>query len=262
METGKRLHGKVAIVTGGASGIGAETARIFARHGATIVLCDRQDELGLSVADEIVAAGGVGEHRRLDVTMEDQWSALVANVEADHGRIDILCNIAGIARGVDPATGGLVDMSLPSLSLDAWNQVMAINSTGVFLGTKAVHPAMSRGGGGSIINMSSICGIVGSFGNAAYNASKGAVRLFSKAAALQYARDGIRVNSVHPGFVDTPLARTGHEGDAGRRRMEATPLGRFGQPSDVAYGCLYLASDEAAWVTGSELVIDGGMTAN
>lgn len=173
-----------------------------------------------------------------------------------------MCNIAGIARGVDPTTGAAVDMSLPGLSLDAWNQVMAINSAGVFLGTKVVHPAMTRAGGGSIINMSSICGIVGSFGNAAYNASKGAVRLFSKAAALQYAKDGIRVNSVHPGFVDTPLARTGHEGNVGRLRMEATPLGRFGRPSDVAYGCLYLASDEAKWVTGSELVIDGGMTAN
>ncbi|MEO8723716.1 MAG: glucose 1-dehydrogenase [Sphingobium sp.] len=262
MESGKRLLGKVAMVTGGASGIGAETARVFAHHGARVVLCDRHDELGLSVASEIIAAGGVGEHRRLDVTKEDQWYALVADVEAKHGRIDILCNIAGIARGVDPVTGEVVDMSLPGLSLDAWKQVMAINSDGVFLGTKSVYPAMTRAGGGSIINMSSICGIVGSFGNVAYNASKGAVRLFSKAAALQYAKDGIRVNSVHPGFVDTPLARTGHEGNVGRLRMEATPLGRFGLPSDVAYGCLYLASDEAAWVTGSELVIDGGMTAN
>ena len=153
-------------------------------------------------------------------------------------------------------------MDLPNLSLDSWNQVMAVNSTGVFLGTKAVHAAMKRAGGGSIINISSICGIVGSFGNAAYNASKGAVRIFTKSAALQYAKDQIRVNSVHPGFVETPLAAPGLVGTPGKARMDATPLGRYGKPSDIAFGCLYLASDETAWMTGSELVIDGGMTAN
>jgi len=156
-----------------------------------------------------VAAGGVGEYRRLDVTQEDGWSALVADVQATHGHIDILCNIAGIASGIDAATGAKISMTLPGLSLDSWNQVMAVNAAGVFLGTKAVYPAMKRAGGGSIVNISSICGIVGSFGNAAYNASKGAVRIFSKSAALQYAKDLIRVNSVHPGFVDTPLARPG-----------------------------------------------------
>jgi len=140
---------------------------------------------------------------------------------------------------------------------------MEINATGVFLGTKAVIPAMQRVGGGSIINISSICGIVGSHANAAYHASKGAVRIFSKAAAIQYAPDKIRVNSVHPGFVDTPMTKPGHANpDVARKRMEATPLGRFGTPADIAAGCLYLASDEASWVTGSELVIDGGMTAN
>jgi NAD(P)-dependent dehydrogenase (short-subunit alcohol dehydrogenase family) len=263
MEPGQRLPGKVAIVTGGASGIGAETARTFARHGASVVLCDLQDDLGVSVAGEIVSAGGIGEYLHLDVTQEDGWIALVNEVEAQYGRVDILCNIAGIGGGLDPATGTRTSMALPSLSLDNWNQVMAINSTGVFLGTKAVYPAMKRAGGGSIINISSICGIVGSFGNAAYNASKGAVRIFSKSAALQYAKDLIRVNSVHPGFVDTPLARPGLLGNvSGKARMDATPLGRFGKPSDIAFGCLYLASDDAAWVTGSELVIDGGMTAN
>lgn len=263
MEPGKRLPGKVAIVTGGASGIGAETARTFARHGASVVLCDLQDELGLTVAGEIVAAGDVGEYRHLDVTQEDAWTALASDVEAKYGRIDILCNIAGIASGIDAATSARTSMVLPGLSLDSWNQVMAVNAAGVFLGTKAVYPAMKRVGGGSIINISSICGIVGSFGNAAYNASKGAVRIFSKSAALQYAKDLIRVNSVHPGFVDTPLARPGLLGNvSGKARMDATPLGRFGKPSDIALGCLYLASDDAAWVTGSELVIDGGMTAN
>jgi NAD(P)-dependent dehydrogenase (short-subunit alcohol dehydrogenase family) len=263
MEPGERLLGKIAIVTGGASGIGAETARTFARHGASVVLCDLQDELGLTVAGEIVAAGGAGEYRRLDVIQEDGWTALAADVEATYGRIDVLCNIAGIASGIDAATGARTSMALPGLSLDSWNQVMAVNAAGVFLGTKAVHPAMKRAGGGSIVNISSICGIVGSFGNAAYNASKGAVRIFSKSAALQYAKDLIRVNSVHPGFVDTPLARPGLLGNvSGKARMDATPLGRFGKPSDIALGCLYLASDDAAWVTGSELVIDGGMTAN
>jgi NAD(P)-dependent dehydrogenase (short-subunit alcohol dehydrogenase family) len=263
MEQGKRLPGKVAIVTGGASGIGAETARTFARHGASVVLCDLQDDLGLTVAGEIVATGGAAEYRRLDVTQEDTWTALVGEVESKYSRIDILCNIAGIAAGIDETTGTRTNMALPGLSLDSWNQVMAVNAAGVFLGTKAVHPALKRAGGGSIINISSICGIVGSFGNAAYNASKGAVRIFSKSAALQYAKDLIRVNSVHPGFVDTPLARPGLSGNvSGKARMDATPLGRFGKPSDIALGCLYLASDDAAWVTGTELVVDGSMTAN
>ena len=262
MEPGKRLPGKVTIITGGASGIGEATARIFAGHGAIVVLCDLQDQLGERVAAEIGAAGGTAEYRHLDVTKESEWTALVKAVEAKYGRMDALCNVAGIGRGVDSASGERARMDLPNLSLDSWNQVMAVNSTGVFLGTKAVHAAMKRAGGGSIINISSICGIVGSFGNAAYNASKGAVRIFSKSAALQYAKDRIRVNSVHPGFVETPLAAPGLVGTPGKARMDATPLGRYGKPSDIAFGCLYLASDETAWMTGSELVIDGGMTAN
>lgn len=262
MEPGKRLPGKVAIITGGASGIGEATARLFALHGASVVLCDLQDPLGETIAAEIVAAGGVAEYRHLDVTQEYQWAGLAEAVESTYGRIDVLCNVAGIGSGVDPTSGKRARMELPGLSLESWNQVMAVNSAGVFLGTKAVHAAMKRAGGGSIINISSICGIVGSFGNAAYNASKGAVRIFTKSAALQYAKDQIRVNSVHPGFVETPLAAPGLVGNAGKKRMDATPMGRYGRPSDIAYGCLYLASDETAWMTGSELVIDGGMTAN
>jgi NAD(P)-dependent dehydrogenase (short-subunit alcohol dehydrogenase family) len=262
MEPGKRLPGKVAIITGGASGIGEATARIFAIHGATVVLCDLQDGLGARVASEISAAGGVAEYSHLDVTQEDTWAALAADVEVKYGRIDVLCNVAGIGSAIDATSGKRARMELPGLSLESWNQIMAVNAAGVFLGTKSVHAAMKRAGGGSIINISSICGIVGSFGNAAYNASKGAVRIFSKSAALQYAKDAIRVNSVHPGFVETPLAAPGLVGGPGKTRMDATPLGRYGKPSDIAYGCLYLASDEAAWMTGSELVIDGGMTAN
>lgn len=262
MDTGIRLAGKVAIVTGGASGIGAETARVFAGQGATVVLCDLNDALGQAIAEEI---GGAAEYRSLQVTSEDQWAALVDAVEAAHGRIDILTNIAGIS-GRDPAqniqttltAGGLLE----DQSLEKWNQIMEVNATGTFLGTRAAIAPMRRAGGGSIVNISSICGIIGSFANAAYHASKGAVRIFSKAAAIQYAPDKIRVNSIHPGFVDTPMTQPGHANpEIAQIRMDATPLGRFGSPRDIAMGCTYLASDEAAWITGSELVIDGGMTA-
>jgi NAD(P)-dependent dehydrogenase (short-subunit alcohol dehydrogenase family) len=266
MQPGKRLLDKVAIVTGGASGIGAETARVFAMHGATVVLCDVQDELGRGVAQEIADAGGAAEYRSLDVCSEQQWLALVAETERRHGKIDVLGNIAGISgrpAGMTIQTGTISGVALAEQTLESWNRIMEVNATGVFLGTKSVIPAMQRAGGGSIINISSICGIVGSFANAAYHASKGAVRIFSKSAALQCARDQIRVNSIHPGFVDTPMARPGLLGnESGKARMDATPLGRFGKPIDIAMGCLYLASDEASWVTGSELVIDGGMTAN
>jgi NAD(P)-dependent dehydrogenase (short-subunit alcohol dehydrogenase family) len=265
MASDKRLFDKVAIVTGGASGIGAETARLFGSHGASVVLCDVQDDLGRAVAKEITDAGGIAEYRPLDVAKEDQWIALVAATEKTYGRIDILGNIAGISGrpGPEVPIGTLTGVALVDQTLEGWNRIMEINATGTFLGTKTVIPAMQRAGGGSIINISSICGIVGSFANAAYHASKGAVRIFSKSAAIQYAKDQIRVNSIHPGFVDTPMARPGLRGnESGKARMDATPLGRFGKPSDIAFGCLYLASDEAAWVTGSELVIDGGMTAN
>ena len=266
MQPGKRLVGKVAIVTGGASGIGAETARMFAQHGAKVLLTDSNAALGKSVAKEITDSGGTATFATQDVRDEAQWAATVAQAEKSYGRLDILCNIAGIS-GRDPKqniqTGHTAGPRLADQTLEHWNLVMEINSTGVFLGTKAAVPAMQRSGGGSTINISSICGIVGSHANAAYHASKGAVRIFSKAAAIQYAPDKIRVNSVHPGFVDTPMTAPGHSNpEVARKRMEATPLGRFGTPYDIAAGCLYLASDDSSWVTGTELVIDGGMTAN
>ena len=266
MQPGKRLVGKVAIVTGGASGIGAETARAFARHGAKVLLTDSNAALGKSVAEEIAAAGGTATFATQDVCEEPRWAAIVAQAEKSYGRLDILCNIAGIS-GRDPKQNIQTSLTagprLADQTLEHWNRVMEINATGVFLGTKAAIPAMQRAGGGSIINISSICGIIGSHANAAYHASKGAVRIFSKAAAIQYAPDKIRVNSVHPGFVDTPMTRPGHANpEVASQRLAATPLGRFGTPADIAAGCLYLASDEASWVTGSELVIDGGMTAN
>jgi cyclopentanol dehydrogenase len=266
LQPGKRLLDKVAIISGGASGIGAETARAFAMHGAVVVLCDVQDELGRLVAKEITDAGGVAEYHTLDVCNEQQWMALVAQAEQKYGKVNVPGNIAGIS-GRPPSmtvqTGNIAGTALAEQTLESWNRIMEVNAAGVFLGTKSVIPAMQRAGGGSVINISSICGIVGSFANAAYHASKGAVRIFSKSAAIQNAKDQIRVNSVHPGFVDTPMARPGLLGnESGKARMDATPLGRFGKPHDIAMGCLHLASDESSWVTGSELVIDGGLTAN
>ena len=261
----KRLAGRVAIVTGGASGIGAETARVFAGNGASIVLCDVNAALGQSVVGEIGKNGGEAIFRELNVTDEQQWTALVAETEEQFGRLNILANIAGISGRdpkdlvqVTPTAGGMLE----DQSLEKWNQIMEVNATGTFLGTRHAIAPMRRAGGGSIINISSICGIIGSFANAAYHASKGAVRIFSKAAAIQYAPDGIRVNSIHPGFVDTPMTKPAHSNpELVQIRLEATPLGRFGAPRDIALGCLYLASDDSSWVTGSELVIDGGLTA-
>lgn len=266
MQPGPRLSGKVAIITGGASGIGAETARVFALHGARVLLTDTNAALGRNVTEEIASKGGTAAFAEQDVVSEARWAEIVAEAEQRYGRIDILCNIAGIS-GRDPKLNIQTSLTagprLAEQTLEQWNKVLEINATGTFLGTKAVIPAMQRAGGGSIINISSICGIIGSHSNAAYHASKGAVRIFSKAAAIQYAPDRIRVNSIHPGFVDTPMTKPGHSNpEIAKIRLAATPLGRFGTPADIAAGCLYLASDEAAWVTGSELVIDGGMTAN
>src|SRR5260370_4760743 len=183
MQPGKRLLGKVAIVTGGASGIGAEKARMFALHGASVVLTDSNAALGKTVEKEIADGGGTAMFAAQDVRDEAQWTAVVGQAEKTYGRLDILCNIAGIS-GRDPRmniqTSHTAGPRLAEQTLEQWNQVMAINATGVFLGTKAAVPAMMRAGGGSIVNISSICGIVGSHANAAYHASKGAVRIFSK----------------------------------------------------------------------------------
>ena len=248
-----RLAGKVALISGGARGMGAVEARLFVREGARVVIGDVLEADGRQVEAEICATGGEAVFVPLDVTSEADWQRAVATAVSRFGRLDILVNNAGVG-----GPGRLEDTTA-----EEWDRVMDINAKGVFLGTKAAIPAMRRAGGGSIINISSICGIVGSFANAAYHASKGAVRIFSKSAAIQYAKDQIRVNSIHPGFVDTPMARPGLIGnESGKARMDATPMGRFGKPIDIANGCLYLASDDSSWVTGSELVIDGGMTAN
>ena len=188
----------------------------------------------------------------LDVTNEDEWEAAVQSAVASFGKLDILVNNAGIWR-----RGHVLETSS-----DQWDDIMDVNAKGVFLGTKAAIPEMRKAGGGSIVNISSTAGLVGSKTSAAYSASKGAVRIFTKSTAVQYAAEGIRANSIHPGIIETLMTAPMLADEAYRQnRMEKTPLGRFGQPEDVAYGVLYLASDESSFVTGSELVIDGGRTA-
>ena len=247
-----RLQGKVALISGGARGQGAVEARLFAQEGAKIVIADLLEDAGRQVEAEINETGGECLFLPLDVTSETNWQEVVAATLARFGQLDILVNNAGIYRTER------VEETSPEL----WDQIMDINAKGVFLGAKAVIPEMRRNGGGSIINISSVAGLVGSQMSAAYGSSKGAVRIFTKATAIQYAADGIRSNSIHPGIIETPM--TAHllaDDEQYRERLGRTPLGRIGRPEDVAYGALYLASDESSFVTGSELVIDGGRTA-
>jgi NAD(P)-dependent dehydrogenase (short-subunit alcohol dehydrogenase family) len=252
----KRLQGKVAIVTGGASGIGEATSRLFAQHGAKVVIADIQDERGRMVAVDLTKSGAATVFQRLDVANEADWERVVGETVRQFGRLDVLVNNAGMSgpRGREP---------VESVNRANWDMVMSVNATGVMLGMKHAIPHMRKAGGGSIINISSIYGIVGSKGGGAvYAASKGAVRTLSKLGAVQYAADKIRVNSVHPGFVDSPMTEELHARPGVREeRITLTPLGRIGTPEDIAWGNLYLASDESSFVTGAELVIDGGMIA-
>lgn len=266
MKPGPRLPGKVAIVTGGASGIGAETARTFAMHGAKVLLTDTNATLGEAVAKEITTAGGTASFMVQNVVDEAQWTTIVAEAEKRYGRVDILCNIAGIS-GRDPKlniqTSQTAGPRLAEQTLEQWNQVMEINATGVFLGTKYAVAAMKAGTGGSIVNLSSIAGIIGSEGiHMAYNASKGAVRLMTKSTAVQHAQDKIRCNSVHPGVMP-PMRTSGRTADPIVRanRMNVIPMRRPGEVDEVANAILFLASDEASYITGTELVVDGGAIA-
>ena len=248
-----RLENKVAIISGGARGMGAAEARLFAQEGACIVIGDVLEEEGRQVEAEINEGGGQCLFLRLDVSKEADWAKAVETTIDRFGRLDILVNNAGVvARG-----------KLEDTTVEVWDWVMDINAKGVFLGTKAAIPEMRKVGGGSIINISSMSGNVGQINmQPVYNASKGAVRIFTKSAAIQYAKDGIRVNSVHPGAIDTPMAENRlSDAEVQRQTVEGIPLGRSAQPVEVAYGVLYLASDEASFVTGSELVIDGGAIA-
>ena len=247
-----RLDGKVAFISGGARGMGAVEAKLFAQEGAKVAIGDVLEDEGRQVEVEINEAGGSAIFMRLDVTSEVEWRRAVQSTVDAFGRLHILVSNAGIsAQGMVEGT-----------TEEDWDRVMDINAKGVFLGAKAAIPEMRSAGGGSIINISSQLGLVGVNNSTAYQASKGVVRLFTKATAIQYARDGIRCNSVHPGPVVTPMTAASRA-DLGRYQtmLSAIPLGRFGQPEEVANGVLYLASDESSFVTGSELVIDGGWTA-
>jgi NAD(P)-dependent dehydrogenase (short-subunit alcohol dehydrogenase family) len=248
-----RLAGKVALISGGARGMGAAEARLFAREGAQVVIGDVLDAEGRGVEAEIKAKGGEAVFARLDVTSESDWQRAVGLAQSRFGRLNVLVNNAGIGGGV----------RIEDTTLEDWERMMAVNATGVFLGTKSVIAAMRSAGGGSIINISSQLGLVGTDNSSPqYQASKGAVRLLTKATAIQYAREGIRANSVHPGPIVTPMTERRRADPAQRQRMiSRIPLGRYGEPDEVAHGVLYLASDESAYVTGSELVIDGGWTA-
>ena len=247
-----RLENKVALISGGARGMGAVEAKLFAEEGAKVIIGDMLEDEGKKVEAEINEAGGDCVFVLLDVSDEDAWQRAVNEAVSRHGKLDILVNNAGIYRA----------HIVEETSADEWDQVMEINAKGVFLGTKHAIPAMRQAGGGSIVNISSVAGLVGSKQTTAYTASKGAVRLLTKSTAIQYASEGIRANSVHPGTIVTPMTEGFlSEPAMYEDRVNRTPLKRLGGPEDVAYGALYLASDEASFVTGSELVIDGGRTA-
>ena len=248
-----RLEGKVALISGGARGQGAAEARLFSQEGAKVVIGDILDAEGQQVEAEIAETGGECVYVHLDVTSEEDWRAAIGEAVSRFGKLDVLVNNAGI---FPPA-------SIEDTTEELWDRIMDINGKGVFLGTKLAIPEMRKAGGGSIINISSVAGLRASAGAAAYGASKGAVRLFTKSTAVQYARDNIRANSVHPGVIETDMTLPNLliDEDARRRSAERVPLGRIGMPEDVAYGVLFLASDESSFMTGSELVIDGGRTA-
>ena len=248
-----RLEGKVALISGGAQGQGAVEAGIFAREGAKVVIGDVLDGEGTRVATDIAEAGGDALYVHLDVTSESDWRHAVETAVSSYGKLDILVNNAGIWRG------GRVEEE----TAEQWDAIFEVNGKGVFLGTKVAIPEMRKAGGGSIINISSTAGLVGGARSSAYAASKGAVRLLTKSTAIQYGKEGIRCNSIHPGAIDTAMLRgiwaTYEESEA--HAMASMALDRLGTSEDIAYGALYLASNESSFVTGSELVIDGGHTA-
>jgi NAD(P)-dependent dehydrogenase (short-subunit alcohol dehydrogenase family) len=248
-----RLENKVAIISGAASGMGAATARRFGREGAKVVIADMLEDDGTRVADSINAAGGTAVFMALNVTEEAGWNAVVAATVETFGRLDILVNNAGISGS---AVNDLLETGI-------WDRVMAVNSTGVFLGTVAAVRQMQKNGGGSIVNLSSMSGIVGqTMVHMSYNASKGAVRTMTKSTAVQFGRDGIRCNSVHPGLMP-PMRTSGATADPTVRAkmLRAVPLGRAGEADEVANAVLFLASDEASYITGAELYVDGGYLA-
>ena len=242
-----RLEGKVAIITGAASGIGAASARLFAGEGAKVCIADIDMEKGRQVADSITESGGDAFFQNLDITSEDAWTDAVNEVVDRYRLLNVLVNCAAMphAETVEETTA------------EDWDRVMEVNAKGTFLGTREVIPHMRRAGGGSIINISSGAGLVGQSWAAAYNASKAAVHLLAKSTAIQYAKDGIRANSVHPGAIDTQMLHQSEE-QIGDSEAFNRPMGRMGTPEEIGYGILFLASDESSYMTGTELIIDGG----
>ena len=250
-----RLDGKVALISGGARGQGATEARMFADEGAAVVFGDILDDDGRKVEAEIRELGGQATYVHLDVTNEADWQSAVEAAVSEYGKLNVLVNNAGIVLG----------RSIEEMTEEDWDRLFAVNAKGVFLGTKASLPRLRAAGGGSIINISSTAGLVGNDYNlAGYSSTKGAVRLFTKSTAIQHAHEGIRCNSVHPGPIDTPMlleSRRGRGALTDEQQRARTPLGRIGRPEDIAYAVIYLASDESSFVTGSEVVVDGGRTA-
>jgi cyclopentanol dehydrogenase len=244
-----RLDGKVALITGASRGMGESEARIFAAEGAEVAVADVLVEEGEQVAAAIRDAGGSARFIHLDVSDPAGWAEAVRSVEDAFGRLDILVNNAGILRG-----GGLLDTDL-----ETWHRLVEVNQTGVFLGLQHAAPALQRAGGGSIVNIASIAALIGLPNAAAYQATKGAVRALSRSAAVELAPYGIRVNSVYPGRIETPM--TAANTDRQEHILSRSLVGRAARPEEVAWGVVYLASDEASFVTGAELVIDGGFTA-
>ena len=242
-----RLEGKVALITGAANGIGAASARLFAEEGAKVCIADVAEDQGRQVADNIAESGGDVFFKRLDITSEDDWASGVDEVVTRYGKLNVLVNNAAISQV------GTVEET----TAEDWDRVMEVNAKGTFLGTKAVIPHMRRDGVGSIINISSGAGLVGQSWAAAYNASKAAVHLLAKSTAIQYAKEGIRANSVHPGAIDTRMLAAGSE-QIGDSEAFNRPMGRMGTPEEIGYGMVFLASDESSYMTGTELVIDGG----
>jgi NAD(P)-dependent dehydrogenase (short-subunit alcohol dehydrogenase family) len=247
-----RVANKVALVTGGAHGMGAAMVRLFAREGAKVVVADVLESEGRALAADIVAGGGEALFVKLDVADEAQWEAAIVAVTDRFERIDILVNNAGISGAVPDR-----------LSTEHYDRLMAVNARGTFLGMKHAIPELRKAGGGSIVNVSSVSGLVGqTFVHMGYNAAKAAIHVMTKAAAVQSAVHGIRVNSVHPGYMP-PMRTSVSTADPAQRAamMQAVPMGRTGRPEEVAYAVLFLASDEASYITGTELVVDGGLLA-
>ncbi len=246
-----RLQGKVALITGGAHGMGASEAKLFAKEGAQVVVADIREGEAKTVIDQISAAGGKARFVPLDVTREAEWQRAVAFTVDAFGKLDVLVNNAGISGGIESDI----------MSTTAYDKLMDVNAKGVFLGMKYAIPAMQRAGGGSIVNISSISGIAGqAVVHMGYNASKGAVRVMTKSAAVQHATDGIRVNSVHPGVMP-PMLTSNQNPEHRAYLLRGIPMKREGKVDEVAYAVLFLASDEASYITGAELVVDGGFLA-